>query len=1030
MPDPLQAETSQVRQFIRDVAKDRARPFAGYGDFEHWCIEEAGAFWTRLLGWAGVLCDGDAEPAITSPQCEQACFFPRLRLNFSENLLRLDGPLYHPEREAIVAVAHDGTIRRWNRGQLRAQAEAWSRVLLSLGLTTGDRVALICGNTPEAVAVTLGAAGIGCTVSTLAPELGSHALTARLRLIEPAVLVVDLPAGPGASRGHQRDEKLGAVADGLAPLRAVIVLGDQDLPALPRTPVRRASDLLEAAAGPAPTWPRLPFNQPLYVLFSSGTTGAPKCILHGAGGTLLEHIKEHRLHCDLGPADRLFFQTSTGWMMWNWLVSALASGTTIILNDAPIGTTDSLWRLVCGERVTVFGTSPGYLQMCERANGTPVAGLNFEALRAVLSTGSILQPRQQAWVSRYVKNLPVQSISGGTDIIGCFVLGSPCLPAFSGEPQCRSLGMDVRALGPDGEPAEGIGELVCANPFPSRPLGFLHDDDRQRFHQAYFSRFPGVWTHGDLIEMLPEGSIRMHGRSDGVLNVGGIRIGPAEIYRILENLPEISESMAVEQQDGSAVGGSRLVLLVVLREDCWLDDRLRITIRRVLAREGSPAHVPSVILAVPELPTTYSGKRSETSARDVLNARTAANAEALRNPASLDVLRAFAEQSSNAAAEPEVPADETATGKPAGRGGALSTPAMIALWERVLGIGGLQEGDDFFELGGGSLAALALLSRIAQITGHDLPITTLLGASTIAAFTAAVSGAADAHTPLAIKLREGDPRAPIFIVHGYGGLVMELRPLAQLLRTDAAVYGIRASGFEAGEAVLESVAEMATLYLRAVRQVQPVGPYRLAGYSMGGLVAQELARQLVRQGEHVALLALLDTTTHETYWPASAWIEYLWRRTTHHLRQLRAAPGNPLPIGRLATALGNRIRLAVAAATPIDEHDGGALPESLQKLRDAGLKAFTTHRPAPCQLPVTLIRSELAMSQRCDPRLIWRGTTRTLVVRDASGDHLSMIQPPHVARLADVLSECLQDTAGPPRGASFRNRGQAAGTPA
>jgi len=326
--------------------------------------------------------------------------------------------------------------------------------------------------------------------------------------------------------------RLAEVAAGLPSLTAIIALDDGVLPDGLAAPVYRLSDLIGGDFAGDFVWQRYPFNHPLFILFSSGTMGPPKCIVHGAGGTLLEHLKEHRLHCDLRAGDKLFFQTSCGWMMWNWQLSALASGAELVLYDGPLEGPETLWQIVGEEDVTVFGTSPAYLQFCQGAGFAPGREFELRALRSVLSTGSILYPHQYDWVSDQVKALPLQSISGGTDIVGCFVLGNPNLPVHRGQAQCRSLGLDVRELPPADAPTATIGELICANPFPSRPVGLYGDTDASRFHDAYFSQNPGVWTHGDLVEFIPQGGAILHGRSDGILNVRGIRIGPAEIYRI------------------------------------------------------------------------------------------------------------------------------------------------------------------------------------------------------------------------------------------------------------------------------------------------------------------------------------------------------------------------------------------------------------------------------------------------------------------------------------------------------------------
>jgi len=993
---------SHLAAFMAHVGRKTGLSFATYNDFDRYCVDSFSAFWTEFMDWSGIAHEGDPLPASTSTVCEEAVFFPNVRLNYAENLLRLTDPAHAAERSAIVAVRSNGAVVRWSRGELRERTESLTRALSHLGLGVGDRVALVAYNTPEAIVGALAAAALGCTVSTLAPELGPTAMLARLQQIRPKLLMTDFSPAPG-EEGDRLRLRVAEVAAELTDLQAVIGLEETSPLAKAAVPVHRASALCdERRAEPVPAWPQLPFNQPLFVLFSSGTTGIPKCIVHGAGGTLLEHVKEHQLHCDLHPDDRLFFQTSTGWMMWNWQLSALAQGTSIVLYDGPIQSPDVLWKIVVEHGVTVFGTSPGYIQLCERSGGNPTQGLDFSKLRAVLSTGSILSPRQQDWVSQHVKPLPIQSISGGTDIIGCFVLGNPILPAYAAEPQCRSLGLDVRALDPDGAQASGVGELVCANPFPSRPLGFLEDPERVRFHDAYFSQNDGFWTHGDLIEITPQGSFRMHGRSDGILNVKGIRIGPAEIYRILERVPAVAAAMVVEQDPGATRPESRLVLLVVLRAGFQLDASLQAAIRLELLQQGSPAHSPAVVLEVPELPTTWTGKPSERSARDVLNGRDAINAEALRNPASLEPLRAFVLADVAAVDQPVASAPPDATIQ------AISVAEMISLWSAVLHQTGLTPDSNFFDVGGDSLAALDLAMDVSSRAGHNVEMSAVFEAPTVKQFTSLVNKGINAASSLLVTLKEGDGPSPLYLVHGYGGSVMELRALAQSIDGNVPITGIRASGFEPDEPVFDRVEEMAAIYLAQIRSAQPEGPYHLAGYSAGGLIAVEMARQLLAEGARVSPVLLLDTTTHESHWTSKTWREFLFRRTIHHLRSLFQGPDVGPRFLETVRSLGGRLRSAFLGSVP--RHDivpSLGLTEQVRKLRHAGLRAYTRYVPVPIQVPIVLVRSELRFSSAADPATIWRDFAHGLEVIDTSGDHLSMIHPPHLSGLATAVSRVL-----------------------
>ena len=632
-PDDARAEATQIAMLAR--MQGFAGPAAVH-DLWEWSVNDIEGFWRFIFkdGVVATLPDR-LEVLRHRERMPGALWFPGTALNFAENLLRR-----RDSTPAIIFRGEDGTRRELSWGQLVEQVAALAASLKADGVGQGDRVAGYLPNAPEAVIGMLATSSLGAVWSSCSPDFGISGVLDRFGQIEPKVLLTVDGYHYSGKRLDIRP-KLQAIAGALPSLHRTVVYpfleASPDLGGIPNAVV--FADYLTSPAPPL-GFTRVPFDHPLYVLYSSGTTGKPKAIVHGVGGTLLQHLKEHKLHTDVRPGDRLFYFTTCGWMMWNWLVSGLASEATLVLFDgSPFHPTpDILFDIAAEEGLDVLGTSAKYIDALKKAGREPAKTHDLSKLRAILSTGSPLVAESFEWVYGHVKSdLQLASISGGTDIVSCFVLGNPAGPVYAGEIQMRGLGMAVEIWDESGAPVRGQkGELVCTRPFPSMPVSFWNDPDGSRYRKSYFDRFPGIWCHGDYAELTEHDGIIIHGRSDAILNPGGVRIGTAEIYRQVEQVEEVQESICVGQDWQDDV---RVVLFVRLKDGVALDQTLEDRIKRQIRDNCTPRHVPARIVQVGDIPRTLSGKITELAVRDVIHGRKVTNTEALANPAALDLYR-------------------------------------------------------------------------------------------------------------------------------------------------------------------------------------------------------------------------------------------------------------------------------------------------------------------------------------------------------------------------------------------------------
>ncbi len=636
-PSAERIEASPLTAFTARAEARAGRGFSSYAELHQRSVTQPEDFWDLVWDFCGVVGDKGTAVLADGDKMPGARFFPEARLNYAENLLATSG-----SGPAMVFRGEDKVERRLSWNDLHALVSRLQQLFVSLGVREGDRIAAMMPNMPETIAAMLAAASLGAVWSSCSPDFGEQGVLDRFGQIEPVVFIA--PDGYWYNgKAIEIADKVAAVSAKLPGVRKVLIvdyLGTSGDVAGSIDKAVSLNDAIEPFAIKEVTFERLPFSHPLFILFSSGTTGIPKCIVHSAGGTLIQHAKEHRLHAGLVEGDRFFYFTTCGWMMWNWLVTGLATGATLLLYDGSPFYPDGnvLFDYADAEKMTYFGTSAKFIDSVRKADLKPIRSHDLASVRTISSTGSPLSPEDFRFVYEGIKrDVHLASISGGTDIVSCFVLGVPTEPVWEGEIQGPGLGMAVDVWDDDGRPIrQEKGELVCTRPFPAMPIGFWNDPEGKKYHGAYFERFDNVWCHGDFAEWTEHGGIVIHGRSDATLNPGGVRIGTAEIYNQVEQMPEILEALCIGQDFDNDV---RVVLFVRLAPGVELDEALEKRIRTKIRTGASPRHVPARIVAVTDIPRTKSGKITELAVRDIVHGRSVKNKEALANPDALELFR-------------------------------------------------------------------------------------------------------------------------------------------------------------------------------------------------------------------------------------------------------------------------------------------------------------------------------------------------------------------------------------------------------
>jgi acetoacetyl-CoA synthetase len=644
-PSSERVEAANMTRFAQLAGHRHGVDLSDYDKLHAWSVDQPEQFWNEIWNQCGVIAQARGETVMANPQQMPGVrWYPDARLNFAENLLRR-----HDDNPALIFRGEDQVAREVTFAELRDQVSRLSQALRGFGVVEGDRVAGYLPNMPETIIAMLASASLGAIWSSCSPDFGVQGVVDRFGQIEPKVLLT----ADGyfyAGKTHDCLAKVRQVLARIDSISHVIVVPYVSArPALEEIDtgsqaVSRIDELLSAQQGDELVFNRVAFNHPLYIMYSSGTTGVPKCIVHGVGGTLLKHLCEHYLHSDVQRDDRLFYFTTCGWMMWNWMVSGLACGATLVLYDgSPFHPgPQRLFDLADETAINIFGTSAKYIDAVKKSALVPMQSHDLSSLRSILSTGSPLVPESFDFVYQSIKtDLCLSSITGGTDIVGCFALGNPVLPVYRGEIQCFGLGLDIHAFDEAGQSLVGEqGELVCTRPFPSMPVAFWNDADGSLYSAAYFEKFPNVWCHGDWVAVTEHRGLIVYGRSDTTLNPGGVRIGTAEIYRQVEQLDEVIESLVIGQDfDGDV----RVVLFVVLRAGLALDEELMKRISAQVRANTTARHVPARIVQVSDIPRTKSGKIVELAVRDVVHGRAIRNQEALANPEALELFHNRAE---------------------------------------------------------------------------------------------------------------------------------------------------------------------------------------------------------------------------------------------------------------------------------------------------------------------------------------------------------------------------------------------------